>query len=390
MLNLSPIITGGSNTRLIPANSISTLERSETKGGDSPSDLHCHLDYLAVKCEFPESKLPDFLNYVTNCNHTEELGKPFLIGGNYYHDNRFEGTLGVVGGYSTDEESRLVTAVVRFSGQFWESKTVFESYTFCVGLRNSYSATCLRFDAAVDDYTLERIPLAEMREAWEKGNHFYFQKWTSITSGKTVQDQESTHYLGSRESDKVVRVYRHHFEDKSECDRWETEYKGELAQRYFESFCSLGYDLKDAILSDENVDIEALKTEWDCELQRTLGTIAVGAVDFRDRSTRKDRSKACASETERLSWFAKFVESIGGWVKARKRGVNRCLEKTKRFLYRQASGTLSAMRDGMGVTMFRLWIDDLCARGKEKRSPYQERLVKDIQDFPDLMRIGYA
>lgn len=386
MRNLSPIITGDSNTQLIPANLVSPLERSETKGGDRLSDFHCHLDYLTVSAYLPPDRLDDFLNYVSDCNYTFEPDKPWFIGGNQYHVNRFDGRLNVSGGYSEDIETGMIEVMVRIPGAFWENKTVPEQHSFCQGLYHAYSVKCHRLDLAVDDYTLERIPLLEMRKAWEDGNHFHFQSWNVAGGGKSVKEQEFTHYLGSRLSDKMVRVYRHKFENKSECLRWETEYKKERAQTLFVSFCTLENDMRSRLMSGEDVDIEAIKSEWDCELQQVLGAMAVGAVDFRDRSKRKDRSKACASETERLPWFAHFVESIGGWVKARKRTVDRSVERTVDWLYRQVSGTLSAAKQALGRVGFLSLVDNVCIEGDKKLGGRHKRLIRDIQSNPHLIQ----
>jgi hypothetical protein len=143
-------------------------------------------------------------------------------------------------------------------------------------------------------------------------------------------------------------------------------------------------------MSGDDIDMDTAITAWDCELQQVLGAMAVGAVDFRDRTVRKDRKKACTSETERLPWFAQFVESIGGWIKAKKRAVDRSLERTVNFLTRQVSGTLSACKQALGRIGFLEFVDGLCREGDKKVSGRHKRLIRDIQASPHLIQMRIA
>jgi len=417
-MNLSSSITGGNNIRLIPK-ALLRAERSETKASATdkpdlgltekdkenkrlieseidPNQCHAHLDYLTISSTVQQEVLESFMGYVTDCNYTVATDTPWRIGGTFFHKNRFDGKFGISGGFTQDPETGLVNIMVRIPGKFWESRTVPGQKSFCLGLLSAYRARCHRFDVAVDDYSLKRIPLKEMRKAWVEGNHYHFREWEQRISGTRPDNEERTDYLGSRESDKVVRIYPHKFEDRENkslliAHRWETEYKGDLAHQNFVAFATSGGDLKTMLLADEmtsdDFDINSVLDEQDIELQQTLAAIAVGAVDFRDRSVRKDRKKASTAETERLPFFQEFIDAIGGWIKARRKTVDRSLEKTVNFFNRQVASSLSAIRQGLGRVGFLDFIDGLCREGDKRFSGHHKRLVRDIQSNPQLMMV---
>ncbi len=91
-----------------------------------------------------------------------------------------------------------------------------------------------------------------------------------------------------------VSIYNH----KNQSLRLETQFRDKYAQVAFEAVATLKRD-------DETDE------EWTRIIQKTIGGIAVGAIDFRDRSKLKNQSKASKSKTQRFTWWQDFIDQIG-------------------------------------------------------------------------------
>jgi hypothetical protein len=85
---------------------------------------------------------------------------------------------------------------------------------------------------------------------------------------------------------------------KNESLRLETQFRSDYAQAAFQALATIEREDE----SDE---------EWDKIIQKNIGGIAVGAIDFRDKSKLKNKSKACKSKTNRLSFWQNFIDKIG-------------------------------------------------------------------------------
>ncbi len=119
-----------------------------------------------------------------------------------------------------------------------------------------------------------------MVKAYQEGNHFGFQEY---------QQYQNTHYFGSRnKSRKLVRVYQ-----RSDCLRYEAQFRYHHAKSVFREIAHLGLTRR----NDEN---------WSREIQKTLGNLAIGAIDFRDKS----KGSTSKARTKRLPFWQKFINKV--------------------------------------------------------------------------------
>jgi hypothetical protein len=203
---------------------------------------------------------------------------------------------GIIGGFNLNEATGTVDAMIDFSGKYFESKSIVDIWQIIRGLYHAYGCHGCRIDIAIDDVSYQKIPVNEMVKAYQDHNQFYFRSYDYRES-----DGKITHAFGSRRSDHYTRIYDHH----GEYLRHETEFKGRLAKAIFETLANLEREWFHRLSS------KGSNHNFDGFLQKILGSIAVSAIDFRDKSVRQDRSKASCRETQRLDFYQQFIEAVG-------------------------------------------------------------------------------
>ena len=108
-----------------------------------------------------------------------------------------------------------------------------------------------------------------MLSAYSQGNHFYFGKYYLY---------KDTYYFGGKGSRKLVRIYYH--QDKF--PRYEAQFRDKYVQVVFSAL-------------NNSIDTR--------EFQEKLIAIAVGVINFRDRSKLKNPKKAHKGNTKRLFFW---------------------------------------------------------------------------------------
>ena len=326
------------------------------------ADLEVHVDYVRVR---KDNILPQefelLINYISR-NNTVEIDKPWSPGaGAVYFPHRVIGTHGVVGGFEFTEDG-LYNLMIDLPGAYFESKSAVDQWNLIRGLYHCYSVRCTRIDLAIDDYSYQLIPLNEMTVACSKKQNFGFRKHRTILDGDAGENRARTEYFGSRNSGKMVRVYDH----DGECHRFEAEYKRGFAQPIFEELAIL----------ERNCSGE----DWDKEVQKKIASIAVGAIDFRDRGNRKDKSRVGLRDSHRLDFYQQFMDNIkASHCKIRLLKPEKSIRKTLNWVKRQCAPTLSMLFDGFGRHEFNLWMKEVIEIGSERMSNQKNLWSSEIQ-----------
>lgn len=187
-----------------------------------------------------------------------------------------------------------------------------------------------RNDLAIDDYSYQIIPLEEMKEAHQEGNNFGYQRqWFEGTNGNKETEGSITEYFGAKTSDKKVRIYSH----KNKCMRFEAQLRGSYAEAAIKKLVSLERTTE----NDE---------EWSLKIQQTLGSIAVGTIDFRDKSKLKNKNNSCVNKTKRLTFWQEFIDQIGDSTKikiATNKAKNETLESVLKWMYKYVKKRLAML-----------------------------------------------
>ena len=424
---------GSGNTRLIPQTIFET-----------------HLDYLRVRTELSPDRFEMLLHYIADPN---EIGvimeQPWSPGGNsIYYENTITSVLSIRGGFTYDAEKNKTSVMLDFSGEYFASKNNEDTWRLLRGLYHAYKCTCSRIDLAIDDYSMDAIPIDEMWKSTEQGNNFGFRNFKHVYGGKALDKKqkeardklvhdgiipipqfenhtiEPTWYFGSRNSGKMIRVYVH--EDLTYDDngkpvlekvlRYETEFKRAYSHVVFLILISME-DAKEELLKEsvranmskdkteekkanKNLDVFIEVKNWlekfyeglhlcdetrEQKLSKLIGALAVSAIDFRDKSVRKDRSKASLKDTPRLSFWQNFIDKIGISIKIKTPQIKSSVQRTVAWMQRQVSKKMSVFRDGLGAVAFTSFMKELIDGGRNRQTGIDLKLTRYIKNNPQLI-----
>ena len=363
MILTSSIIDGNGNTRPKPIDLFSV-----------------HLDYLRIRGEnVTTEEFENVLNFLSE-GCTTQVGQPWSPGGGaVWYPNKLIGIHGFVGGYDLEDEGGI-SYMIDLSGAFWEQLNLIESWRLLMGLTYAFTVKCSRIDIAIDDSTYSRIPVRKMREAWERGQNFHFRKHTYIESGETPEELCKTWNFGSRESGKFTRIYDH----EGECLRHEVEFKRQFAHEVF----LLISKLERPIINPEHGDVSNNIKEFTSIISKQMASIALGAIDFRDRGSREDLSRAGVRDSTRLSFYQEYIDEVCDQsYRVIVPKPSRSLTGTVNWMKNQVSATLSMMKQGLGVVTFHVWLRELLDYGADKHDSLKDLWIAEMKRNPKVVRI---
>ena len=241
----------------------------------------CKIDYISFTTQLPKIIFKELLNYIAisiNTLYVKNLfisisngNKPCKTGdkGKYYK-NQIQFSKSYIVSYTYQEDTKNYDIHVSIRGTELSKLNIFQQQALVRKLA-SFKLYFTRLDVCIDDKTYKLIPLNHMINAYYKGNYCYFKKYYCY---------KNTHYFGSRASNKVMRIY-----PKKDFIRLETEFRDKYANDIF----------------------YIIKNLTTIEFQAILAAIAVGVIDFRDKSKLKNPNKAYAGNTKRLPFWHNFI-----------------------------------------------------------------------------------
>jgi hypothetical protein len=308
------------------------------------------------------------MTFVTK-DYVLEIDKPWSPGsGASYFQHRIIGSGGVRGGVTTDEDGHC-SFMIDFPGEYFTTKRVIDQWRLVKGLNEQYSVKCTRIDLAIDDPTYSEIPVDEMVQACNDGHNFGFRKIGSHSSGFCGGRQSITREFGSRNGGKMVRVYDH----DGECLRFEAEFKRGYAHPTFGEFASL------------KQPEQMTESLWEMELQRVIASLAVGAIDFRDRGNRQDKTRAGVRDSVRLSFYQKFIDKLKAiHCKIKLNKPLKSIRKTFEWVKRQCAPSIAMICEGLGEYNFKKWMNEILEDGSNRIDNQKNIWTKEIQSNPKM------
>jgi hypothetical protein len=234
----------------------------------------------------------------------------------------------------------------------------------CV-LREMFSATCSRFDSAIDDYS-KVIDLDEVKFAQDLGNFAHVEVVGYHESGERGGAEKGrTITFGSRSSESYLRIYDKAVQSNGEIDaiRYEVEFKGDKAQALFEQFTEFTH-------GDEQ------------GAAKCLAGAALGAVRFCDRSSKEKN----LDRLDDLPWYKKLCDSVVSGFRLRVRKKERFLDDAIQWVVKAVIPTLAMIRKYMGDEAFLQWVYDctdeampMLSKIKLEKIQQQQQLDKEEQ-----------
>ena len=389
------------------------------------SQLYIHLDYLRTIHKLPVEDFELLLLFVDHKYIGVRPEIPWTVGkGGTWYENTITSPEGISGGFTIDNETNTVEVMLDFSGQYFSGKSAIDQWRLLVGLKHRFDADCSRIDIAMDDDSFSQIPLTEMVEAADRGDNFRFKSRGIAGKGKCGKDMTLTHYFGSRESGKYVRIYNH----KNLTHRFEVEYKRAYSRKVFnilstverrfadcihaianqpevsaeEMINQFGSDCMDAIANwfqlinekdiCDNKDIFKNSPSGEGEgfervLQTLMGSIAVSAIDFRNKSEYEGTASIGYRHTTRLPFYQRFIDLIGQEIRIKPPKKESKIQNTAQWMARQVSKTFYMFTKALGAMGALEFMSAMKKLGESKMTLADEKLVQYMRDNPELLRI---
>lgn len=375
-----------------------------------------HLDYLRIKINCREEELEEVFLLIEHEYLSVEMDSPWTAGkGCPYYKNKIVTPVGVSGGFTIEDETGDVELMIQFSGEYFSAISMVDSWRLILGLHHRFAADCCRIDIAIDDPTFSLIPVKEMRQAWLEKNNFRFQKHKVDGSGLSPEDYVETHYYGSRDSGKMVRVYNH----DDECMRFEAEFKRGYAKILFLLIASLERGDQFSHTEDNLEQIDCLNAlarcheilgsskefsgqemtyerlhgcggNFDLLLQKILGSIAVSCIDFRNKSEQKDPSKASYRDTVRLDFYQEFMDKIGAEIRVKVPQRKSGIKNTVAWMQRSVAKFLAVVYDSLGTMDGHAWVHELISQGREKFTPADLKKTAFLKANKKILKLSNA
>lgn len=361
---------GTSNTRLKPI-----------------TGLYCHCDYLRIRRnQIPMDTfvlLLEFLDQKLSC----EMDKPWSPGGfAVYYENRIEGIEGIRGGFTVDDDG-CVSVMIDLSGVYFKQLTPVDQWRLFRGLHYTYQMKCSRIDLAIDDYTYSVIPVDEMWEAANARCNFGFRKSKLVDSGNCGEERAVTMYYGSRESGKLVRTYDH----DAECMRFEAEFKRAYSNDIFTRIATLE---RPDLFNNTGGDATNIKifhtsdNSWSNTIQKTIASLAVGAIDFRHRRRSDGTTRGGFRDTTRCDFYQLLLDKIEVEpCRVRLHKQPRTIRKSLDWVKRQVAPTLATLAGGLGRHKFNLLIQEIVQEGELRMDKLKQLWELEIKEHPDIIPI---
>ena len=342
-----------------------------------------------------------------------EMGRRWNAGaGATIYENKIIAPNGISGGFTDNLETGKLDVMIQFSGKYFDGQSVVDQWRLLLGLKHTFKVKCNRIDIAIDDPSYSLIPVDNMVEGCQNNENFGFRSFKTISSGECGKSLSVTNYFGSRNSGKIVRIYDHN----EECHRFEAEFKRGYSQPIFdfissikrewfydvqETSCNTNFDSeykrfiekslgeKDICSNLENITngLHPCKDGFDIILQRILSSIAVTAIDFRDKTGLKDTQRASRRDTVRCDYYQEFIENIGAEIKIKLKPVARTIEKTIAWMQRSVSKSLSIIKDSLGAVEYTNWHSEFISLGQSKQRISDLKVIELIKENKSIIRL---
>jgi hypothetical protein len=263
----------------------------------------------------------------------EGKGRP--LGRQWNH--QANGVAGMLLLYNKPEEepSQVGRALVSFPAQCLSAIPAWQVQALIKALVVRFGFKCTRFDVAIDDYK-KRITFDQVHKALKENNFAGFRRYNYIRNGELGKGNIGfTVYLGSSQSDTMIRFYDKDAESKGRIKsyRWEAQFKDELAQKYLTDWLALD------------------KEGFEKNSPMLLFAMVVNRIKFVERGTEKN-----VNRMPMLDWWASFISGVHFQVRHSVQALETTYEQKRAWLEIQVAPTLAVLKKVMGINNFQRYM----------------------------------
>jgi phage replication initiation protein len=265
--------------------------------------------------------------------------------------------------------------VVEVKGRILGSVSVPQVIIAADWYRRRSGGKCVQIHPALDDLD-KRFDYEAIRRETIEGNFTGFRKVRRIDEND-IRGGGFTIYHGSKTSDRYCRWYDKYIESKGERDsqRWESVFKGDLADQYLDLFIGV---------------IRQGKEKYESLLATVIGSVTVGWFRYGKRASGDDKNKreTHLDRVETYDWWESFINEIGKPIKLKKPMKKTTYEDGKNWLVRQGSQLIAMIVSIEGVGELMNILEIGMSRINNPNNP--NRNFKQKQISQERSRLGFA
>nr|ABN12951.1 hypothetical protein [Johanseniella A1345] len=262
-------------------------------------------------------------------------------------------------GYNQCDDG-LIHAWVSLPGGMFHLADLRDAWRCLVGLRFSYNFKCTRIDGKLRDYSRRKTPTQIADEA-RAGNVARVKKYYQCGEGNVGQQSIDTCYLGSRKSEKFLRIYDAKPVHCIDAVDWELQCRDANADIFFQYLTDIS-----------NVESE---NRIEC-VARLIASAVLGAVEFIHR-----QEGVRLSRQQRQEWWEAMIDEAGGQIRFSIARQSVTVTRVLDWLQRQVITMMSALSQGLGVTNFNKWFESNMDRSVERFSRTHEALIQECRRY---------
>lgn len=253
---------------------------------------------------------------------------------------------------------------IELPGTFFASYTTLESFVRQLQRWQKMGINSTRIDFALTDKN-KYIKWEQWRDAESNGCLANVSKHSFILSTEAGGKHGVTLGIGSRRSDKYVRVYETSVKHGFAANRIEVEFKGDLCR----------HAVKELIRNYSNFrQQERRRQDWRMQevcassmLNKYVARVVCGSLDVISRDS--IGSNGSTAHAPRLEWWTRFVSLMGGSCRLFVEPVKPSIAMTSKWIQRQVSKSLGILRQGLGNDVFNTWLQTVIDKGAAKIKP---------------------
>jgi len=326
------------------------------------SDTSVCVDWLQGTFKFPSyAEFELFFDDLLLFEDRFVLQPKTIFKGKLYKNVR-KSTLGALVAYNFPDDRGIIDCWFSLNAEFLRSVPSRHLYRFIYLLFAVHGAKFTRLDTALDDYS-KSISKEILQQAIEAGNFVGFENY-NLNNSRKNKVKGFCFYLGSRESDKFMRIYDKCAQSGGVIDsyRFEVENKNERAQYVAQHISNAFYC--DSFSDDTD---EAFNPSINDVLMNSV----LSAVNFVDRAADSNISRC-----PRLVWWSDFLlycRTVPKAIKLPKPVPT--LQKTFDWIAKQVETSIAMAYEFLGDE-FNDWIFATLQSGLERLTPSHMAVVQ--------------
>lgn len=380
------LLTGGCSNTPLELQTQNDYDANWTNVGEG---LKLHIDYLKCRAKIHPDKIKDFLDTVNLLREEWAVDKDTYMSENQWliYNTRYHTPQGIkvwVGDVIIPKTGEVkedkINVLFEMTGTVCSTRNIRHIVRLINCMDANYLPRWLRIDFAIDDYN-KTLCMDAITDALEMDNYKNFENYDARKSKKNKQ-KGRTIYLGSRGSDKFVRIYQTlPIHPEIDTIRYEMQMGGDLARTTIGAL-KRDYPIMNTELDDAVEKYEQAITNYCVAIARKITSM----VAFIDR-----KANSNVTRCPLLKWWSDWCNRIQDGVASMQ--IKRTYPKpdlwrTMEWHSRQVAKSLLVVRETFGSTFFWQYLLGMMEQAKDRLNSFDRARVHDYKRYKSVYNIA--